>query len=222
VLLHGVNDQAGTWSPIVPLIVDRYRLIVPDLAGHGESAPPAGPLPLPLIVERLHAVIENEGVPRVVLVGNSMGGWVSFLYAFQHEVERLILEDASGMMWMPTVPLFARTREEALISLRAVHGPEAVIHDYMIDAILQRAVESPMTRVAQAGVFEHLVDARLPRLRTPVSLIWGADDGVLPVAYAEALRQRIRGATLEVIAGAAHIPHRQQPEKFVACLTAIC
>ena len=222
VLIHGVNDQAGTWSSIVPMIADRYRLIVPDLAGHGESGPPAGPLPLKLLVDRLHAIVGNEGEPRVTLVGNSMGGWVSFLYAFEHEVERLILEDSSGMMWMPTVPLFPRTRDEALQSLRAVHGPDAVIYDFMIDAMLQRASESPMTRVAQAGVFEYLVDARLPQLDRPVSLIWGADDGVLPVAYAEALRQRIRRATLEVIAGAAHIPHRQQPEKFVACLTAIC
>ena len=222
VLVHGVNDQAGTWSSIVPMLVDRYRLIVPDLAGHGESAPSSGPLPLKLLVERLHAILENEGNPRATLVGNSMGGWVSLLYALEHDVERLILEDASGMMWMPTVPLFPRTRDEALIALRAVHGPEAVIHDFMVEAMLQRASESPMTRVAQAGVFEYLVDARLPQLDKPVSLLWGADDGVLPVAYAEALRQRIRGATLEVIAGAAHIPHRQQPEKFVACLTAIC
>jgi pimeloyl-ACP methyl ester carboxylesterase len=222
VLLHGVNDQAGTWSPIVPMLVDRYRLIVPDLAGHGESAPASGPLPMKLIVERLRAIVENEGDRPVTLVGNSMGGWVSFLYAFSNDVERLILEDSSGMMWTPTVPLFPRTREEAMIALRGVHGPDAVIHDFMVEAMLQRAIDSPLTRVAEAGVFEYLVDARLPQLDRPVSLIWGADDGVLPVAYAEALRQRIRGATLEVIPGAAHIPHRQQPEKFVACLTAIC
>src|SRR5258708_2638115 len=43
VLIHGVNDQAGTWAPVVPALAGRFRLIVPDLAGHGESGPNDGP-----------------------------------------------------------------------------------------------------------------------------------------------------------------------------------
>jgi pimeloyl-ACP methyl ester carboxylesterase len=94
------------------------------------------------------------------------------------------------------------------------------LQEWMIDALLERATSSPMLRVAQAGVLQHLLDARLPQLDVPTTLIWGADDGVLPVAYAEALRAKIKGSTLQIIEGAAHIPHRQQPERFLACLTA--
>ena len=53
VLLHGVNDQAGTWAQVAGPLAKRVRLIVPDLAGHGESEPKTGPIPLPLIVARL-------------------------------------------------------------------------------------------------------------------------------------------------------------------------
>ena len=224
VLVHGANDQAGTWADVVPQLVGRYRLILPDLPGHGESAPAEGPLPLGSMVEALDAILDAEDAPRVTLVGNSMGGWVSLLYTFAHKerVGRLVLEDSSGIAWQLDVPLFSRTREEALVALRAVHGPDAELGEWMIEALLARATSSPMLRVAQAGVVEYLVDAKLPSLDVPTTLIWGRHDGVLPLAYGQSLARRIRGATLHVIEGAAHIPHRQRPEEFLACLTASC
>lgn len=222
VLIHGVNDQAGTWWPVVPLLAQRFRLLIPDLAGHGESEPHDGVLPLPLIVDRLHAIIERESRDRVTLVGNSMGGWVSMLYALAHRdrVERLVLEDASGMAWPLTVPLVAQSREDAVTMFRAVNGPGAEMPEWALDALLQRATDSPMLRVMKGNVLPHVLDGRLADLDTPTTLIWGADDGLLPVGYAQALCARIRDAKLHVIDGAAHIPHRQQSERFVECLTA--
>jgi pimeloyl-ACP methyl ester carboxylesterase len=54
----------------------------------------------------------------------------------------------------------------------------------------------------------------------PVTIIWGRHDGILPVAYAETLHKEIPRSTLTIIEGAGHIPHRQQPAKFVECLNA--
>ena len=221
-LLHGVNEQAGTWVPIVEPLAARFRVIIPDLAGHGESAPKEGPLAMEAILDGVHQVVAREGVERLTIVGNSMGGWVAILYALQHpdEVERLVLEDASGMAWMLTVPLFPHTQEEAITCLRAVHGPAYEPEQWAIDAMLQRAVSAPATRMSNLVPF--LLDSRLGQLNVPTTLIWGRDDGLLPIPYAETLRQRIAGATLHVIDGAAHIPHRQQPERFLECLLETC
>ena len=221
VLLHGANDQAGTWFAVAPKLAKTHRVIVPDLPGHGESGPHDGPLPLPMMVERLHALLEHEKAPRVTLVGNSMGGWIAMLYAMQYpeQVDRLVLEDASGMMWPLPVPLFATNRDEAIKILHAVHGPKAETPEWAIDALLQPDAGTPMKRVIAGGVLDFLVDNKLSSLKTPTLLIWGKDDGLLPVAYAEALQKKIAGSRLVVIDGAAHIPHRQQPEKFLECLS---
>jgi len=221
VLLHGANDQAGTWFAVAPKLAKTHRVLVLDLPGHGESGPHEGPLPLSMMVERLHALLEHEKVGRVTLVGNSMGGWIAMLYAMQYpeQVDRLVLEDASGMMWPLSVPLFATNREEAIKILHAVHGPKAETPEWVIDALLQPDAGTPMKRVMAGGVLDFFVDNKLSSLKTSAVLIWGKDDGLLPVAYAEALQKRLAGSRLFVIDGAAHMPHRQQPEKFLECLS---
>jgi len=218
VLVHGVNDQAGTWAAVTPKLKKDFRLVAIDLPGHGESEPKEGPLPMRLMIDALAAVIDRESPNApVVLVGNSMGGWVSILYATEHpeRVAHLILEDSSGMAWdLRHVPLFPKDRDEALKLLRLVHGPDAKIPDFLINAVLN-AKDMPQKRVLEAGILEWIVDTRLPKLTMPVTLIWGANDGLLPLAYANTLQSRIAGSKLNVIDKAAHIPHRQTPDEFL-------
>jgi pimeloyl-ACP methyl ester carboxylesterase len=219
-LLHGANDHAGTWAAVVPLLASKYRLIVPDLAGHGESAPATGPISIPLIVEKLHRVFEahcGTGF-SLSLVGNSMGAWIALLYALKHpdRVERLVLEAGGGLARPLAVPLTANNREEAMVILRAVHGPDAQLPEWAVDALLRRATDAPMLRLTDL----EFVDARLGEIKVPATVIWGEHDGVVPRSYVEAVRDGIAGARLEVIEGAAHIPHAQQPARFVSCLTA--
>jgi pimeloyl-ACP methyl ester carboxylesterase len=221
VLIHGANDQAGTWASVVPLL-PQYRLIVPDLAGHGESAPATGSIPIPLIVDQLNAIIENECrtgfSPCLTLVGNSMGAWIALLYALRHpeRVERLVLESGGGLALPLAVPLTATNRNDAMVILRAVHGPNALLPEWAIDALIARALGSPMLRLTQP----EFLDTRLGEVKTPTTLLWGANDGVIPRSYMEALHVGIAGARLQVIEDAAHIPHAQQPARFVSCLTA--
>ena len=221
VLLHGVNDQAGTWAAVVRMLTPDYRLILPDLAGHGESEPKEGPFTYALILQRLHAILERESGGKVILGGNSMGGWIATLYALDHpeKVERLVLEDGSGMAWLVTVSLTPKNRDEAATLMKAVNGPEDKTPEDVLEAMLSRK-NPPMSRLVLTDIMQYLIDARLKDLKVPVSIIWGRDDGILPVAYAKALHEKIPGSTLTIIDGAGHIPHRQQPARFVECLKA--
>jgi len=220
VLIHGANDHAGSWFTVAAALARMYRVIIPDLAGHGESEPASGPIPISLILERLEAVIDDAAgdAGELTLLGNSLGGWMALLYALRHpgRVSRLILEASGGLDRPLSSPLVARNREEAITILRAVHGPAYQPQDWVIDALLQRATDSPMLRLTE--VLEHSVERRLGEIAAPATLLWGADDGVLPLAYAEALQQALPRATLHVIEGAGHIPHMQQPERFLQCL----
>jgi pimeloyl-ACP methyl ester carboxylesterase len=220
VLVHGVNDQAGTWGPVAGPLARKFRVIVPDLPGHGESGPATGPLGLPQAVDALHAIIEREGAPKVTLAGNSMGAWVSILYTLAHpdRVERLILESGGGLALPPGAPMSAATRQDAVRILRAVHGPDTATPDWLADALIARGKVAPAGRVLASNVFPHFVDARLKEIRVPTTIVWGENDGVVLRSYIDALQKGLPHATLKVIPNAAHIPHAQQPEQFIAAI----
>lgn len=223
VFVHGVNDQAGTWAPVIGKFANRFRIIIPDLPGHGESAPLSGPLGMQQIVDGLTKIIAAEtGDEPIHLVGNSMGGWVSLIYAIRHpeKVKRLVLEDSSGMTWNLTgVPLVPENREQAARGMRAVLGPKAQLPaNYVLDAMVRRAPTAPMIRMIQSNVAPFAVDSQLSSIHLPVTMIWGDSDGVLPLRYAEMLQSRIPAAKLHVIADCGHIPHRQKPERFASLL----
>lgn len=222
-LIHGVNDHAGTWAWVVPALAASYRLIVPDLPGHGESEPKTGTLDMQYLVARLAAVLDAERAARVTLVGNSMGAWISILYTLAHaeRVEGLVLESGGGLAVPLGVPLVASNRADAITILHAVHGPAAQLPEWAIDALITRSSDSPMLRLVAGGMAAHLVDDRLSEIGVPTTIVWGANDGVITRAYVEQLHAGIRDAQLCVIEDAAHIPHAQQPERFVACLAAI-
>lgn len=219
VLVHGVNDHAGTWFAVAPALAAKRRVILPDLAGHGESAPSHGPLPISLLLERLDAVIEHER--NITLVGNSLGGWLAALYTLAHpdRVKHLVLEASGGLNRPFASPIFAFDREQAIVILKNVHGPSFVAPEWVIDALIARSTDSQMLRVTETEPYA--LDSRLADLHTPTTLIWGADDGVLPVAYGQEMQSLIAGSDLHVLDGAAHIPHMQQPETFAQCLMAI-
>lgn len=217
VLVHGANDQAGTWFTVAPALARSYKVVIPDLPGHGETPPKSGPLPLSLFLEKLESLLANER--DLTLAGNSLGGWLVLLYALKHQdrIARLILESSGGLSRPLSSPLVARDRDEALLILRNVHGPNFPAPEWVIEALLQRAADSPMLRLTET--LEHQIEDRLHEIRVPATLIWGAQDGVLPLDYAHALQSAIARSTLHVIDGAAHIPHMQQPERFLQCLT---
>lgn len=219
VLLHGVNDQAGTWAAISRALVQRSHVRIPDLAGHGESEPKSGAIAIPRIVEAVHEVIGD--LDDVTLIGNSMGAWIAILYVLAHpsRVTNLVLESGGGLNVPLAVPLVATNRGEAMVILRAVHGPHAIVPEWAVDALLARAKDAPLLRLTE--ITENLVDARLGDVAAPTTILWGSDDGVIPRSYVETLLSGIAGAQLQVIEGAAHIPHAQQPERFLACLPAI-
>lgn len=223
VLLHGVNDQAGTWASVAYLLARNHRLLILDLAGHGESDPQTGPLSMDVILERLNSVLDHEQVASATLVGNSMGAWVGILYALQNpdRVQRLILEAGGGLAIPLAIPLIAKDRQQAMLILRAVHGPDATIPEWSIDALMARSVDAPLIRMASTNAAAHFVDRRLGDVAVPTTVIWGENDGVISREYIEAVRSGIPGSRLVVIEGAAHIPHLQQPGRFVECLNAI-
>jgi pimeloyl-ACP methyl ester carboxylesterase len=84
-----------------------------------------------------------------------------------------------------------------------------LVPDFILDDLVRRAPGSPLARIMATPFAEFLLDGRLGEIRAPVTLLWGQDDKILPVSYAEGVASQLGSARLETIPGCGHIPQRE-------------
>jgi len=227
VLLHGAGDQAGAWARTVGGLVTDHRLVIPDLPGHWKSDPRSGPIHMAQLLDGLDRVMDDccpDGEP-VVIVGNSLGAWLGFLYARDNpeRVARLVAVNGGPLLEPnPQVNLFPTTRDEARETMKGLMGPASPpIPGYVLDDIVRRTDTGPAARfAATAGEMGgYLLDGRLGEVTVPVELVWGAADQLLTLDYAQRMVEGLPTARLHPIKGCGHVPERECPLQFLEVLT---
>lgn len=222
VLLHGSGSQAQDWQGVVPALARRYHVLVPDLPGHGKSGPTEGPLPVSGLADGLGALLDarSAGQPAI-LVGNSLGGWVALLYASRHpeRVERVIGISSSGIFALLKVPLAPKNREEARRLVAAIRGPYLPApSDEELDAVVRRVAAGPASRLVAGLKLEDFLDNEAAEIRVPVELIWGEEDGVLPLDYGRRLASLLPDARLHPLPRCGHMPQLHCPRELARVL----
>ncbi len=224
VLLHGSGDNAGTWVRVVPALLPGRRLVIPDLAGHGDSAPASGPIAVPTIVEGVEAILAKLAAgQRVTLVGNSLGAWVAMLVAHRHLewVERVVAVDGGALTGHRAVKLLPSNRQDARALVSLLRDPASPpVPDFLLDDLVRQSRTGPLARLAAtaATMEQQTLDGRLGELRLPVDLVWGASDRLMPLEYANRMMAELPDARLIVIPACGHAPQLECPETFVTAL----
>jgi pimeloyl-ACP methyl ester carboxylesterase len=221
VLLHGSGDSAGAWATVVPEVVADHRLLVPDLAGHGESEPAEGILPMATIFAGLEALLDKTRLEKPVLAGNSMGAWLAMLYAHRHpeRVGRVVAINGGAILGEPSeLTLMPADREQAREVMAALRDPSSpAIPDEILDDIVVRSKKGPIGRMMMdlMGMMGFLLDGKLGEIETPVELLWGESDGLMKLSYAEKMAAGLPRARITLIPECGHIPMSECPERFV-------
>jgi pimeloyl-ACP methyl ester carboxylesterase len=228
VLIHGAGDHAGAWARTVGGIATDYRVVIPDMPGHWKSDPRSGPIHMTQLLDGLDRLMDAccSGEP-VIMAGNSMGGWLGFLYARDNpdRVERLVSVNGPAV-YNPNpnqVDIFPKTREEARETMKGLMGPASPpIPGYVLDDIVRRSATGPAARFAQtaAEMGAYLLDGKLHEVTVPVEMIWGDADQLLTIDYARRMVDGLPRARLHPIKGCGHVPHRECPLRFVEALSA--
>ncbi len=228
VLLHGAGDQAGTWDRVVPELKRHCRLVIPDLAGHGESDPPAGVLSLGTLLTALEQALDAPPwrSKSMVLAGNSLGAWMSMLYAqkYPERVTRVILIDGGPIKNSSEIGLMPKDREEARRTLDAVFYSAPRRPNFFLDDLIRISNTGPISRLLAAGeedISKYLLEDKLANFQTPVNLIWGAADRLVPLDYANKLQSQLPHCTLTVIERCGHAPQFERPRELMRILLQI-
>lgn len=239
-LVHGLGNNAHRdWRATLPALTPKFHVLLLDLPGFGASETLIQGYSFPELAAVLQEVAGRLETKRFHLVGHSLGGAVSLYFAQQHPelIDRLVLVDAAGIL---VKPVFVRYLLEANIAAygmgsldsvmgilgQAVPGGTEGLLDMLEDqrGMGRYLVENPGIRgalfgnqiIADAalGLVEHDFTTAIRDVRVPTTIIWGSEDPVTPLRTGKVLAARMPDATLNVIAGAQHMPMNQRPAEF--------
>lgn len=128
VFLHGFMENARIWRSFVPKLSDRFRVIRINLPGHGKSSVYSEKHSMEFMADCVRAVLEAEKAERVMLVGHSMGGYVSLAYAEKYP------EQLSGVV-MFSSSCFEDTPERKIDRERSIKAADAHKMKYITSVI---------------------------------------------------------------------------------------
>jgi len=246
-LLHGLGCTHRTWLPVLDALARRYTVIAPDLLGHGESDKPRADYSIGAFANGMRDLLTVLGIDKVTVVGHSFGGGVAMQFAYQYPelTERLVLVASGGLGSHVSIALRAATLPGTAVALRVAvavtpdwltrlgqragqmlpwtSGPEI---DGLADAFhsfTDRGARSAFTQTIRSALnwSGQRLDGteRLYLLaETPVLLVSGDQDSVIPVTHSRAAHHALPMGRLEIFDGAGHFPHVEQPQRFAGLL----
>ncbi|MBV9959754.1 MAG: alpha/beta fold hydrolase [Acidobacteria bacterium] len=233
VLLHGYPFNRSMWREQAEALSESYRVITPDLRGHGESEV-AATVTMPLMAEDIAALLDELHIECAVIGGLSMGGYVAlaFQQLFPARVRALVLADTKAQG--DTQEAREVREQQALTALREGMEP---IADAMLPKLLAPATlaEQPdtvarvremilSTKPAGAAAAQRGMAARedrtemLSQIEVPTLILVGSEDAITPPALSTEMQRCIHGSRLELIKGAGHVSNLERPGEFTGAL----
>jgi 3-oxoadipate enol-lactonase len=228
VLGHSLGSNSDMWGYQLPLLATRYRVLVYDLPGHGESDPPVKEDSFDDLASDLATLLEHMGISQATLVGLSIGGMIAQHFA-------LLYPDRLQAMVLCSTGFQTDEAGKKIFGDRIAQVSERGIEP-QVDASMSRwftpqfLSDAPATiewvrrmyrKTSPAGfinacraVLELNTLDRLPDITAPTLLVPGELDPTFPVSVSRNMQSRIKNAELKVLAGAAHIGNVERPHEF--------
>ncbi|MCJ8148219.1 alpha/beta fold hydrolase [Shinella sedimenti] len=227
-LLHGYTDSSRSWSLIEPHLARGYRLVMPDLPGHGLSA--ASPSPrLKAFADDVAELADALGIARFAVVGHSMGAMTALVLAACHPARVTALASICGSVTPGRLAQTTLGAEIAALSdpidpqsafLQAWHACARPVDAAFLRWVAREAAAMPAPR--WQALYAMLEAADLSRIseavRAPLLLLAGEEDALFGEPHRAALRHAFPNATVGVLAGHSHNPHWESPALVAAAL----
>lgn len=240
-LLHGTGSSLHTWDGWVQEMKSERRIIRMDLPAFGLTGPASTHEYTPELYQRVViALLDEIGISRVDIAGNSLGGHIAWYTALKNpsRVRKLVLIDAVGYpleksdrpiaFKLATLPVlnklltFITPRSVVEQSVKDVYADDSRVTDELVQRYFELSLR-PGNRQAfidRSRPFE--VDsafAQIPTITHPTLILWGAEDYFVPIAMARAFERDLPNDTLVIVPNAGHVPMEELPEQTAEIVT---
>lgn len=246
-LIHGIGGGLDDWHKVIPLLSERgHRVIAFDLPGHGGSCKSRGDYSLGALASVCRDLLEHLDCGPVVVVGHSLGGGIGlqFTYQFPEMSQSLALICSGGLgeevaPWLRAASLpgsqavFAGIGSQRTVS--SLSWVKRSLSRFGIEpqTLTPEALErlsrfgDPATRTAFLATLRGVIDIRgqrvsalgkLSAIKTPVLIIWGASDPVVPVEHGYRAAEALPDCEFVVFPRIGHEPHIEDPDRVAELL----
>lgn len=228
VLLHPFPANHEVWLPVAEMLAGRFRVILPDLRGHGSSGVGTGPATMRKHAADVVRVCDDAGIGRALFAGISIGGYVLF------EIMRTFRDRVSALALCCTRAQ-ADSEEGRANRMKSIdevqrHGPEPFVESIITKLLgastlrdrpdLVERARTMMRRMSAAGIVavQQGMATRpdsvpfLKHIGVPTLVLAGQEDALIAPADAELMHKDVAGSELCVIPRAGHYAVFEQPE----------
>ncbi len=234
ILIHGLGSSLHTWQAWADSLSTDFRVVRFDLPGSGLSEPdPAGDYSDARSLQILTALMDQLGIVRASLIGNSIGGRLAWSFAARNpdRVNKLVLISPDGFASpgfeygkAPHVPAILGVMRYVLpkaalrMNLAPAYGDKSRLSDDTLDRyydlILAPGVRQAMMMRMEQTVLED-PEPLLRQIKAPVLLVWGEKDAMIPSTNAADYQRSLTDSTLTLLPGLGHVPQEEDPQTSI-------
>jgi pimeloyl-ACP methyl ester carboxylesterase len=236
VLIHGTGSNLLTWDKWTEKLIPTHRVIRLDLPAYGLTGPNSNNIyTTAYYVEFLNDFLEKLNVKNCYLIGNSLGGSVSweFTAKYSEKVKKLILIDPAGFPLKKSggALVFKIAKIPVLKNIFTVITPKSIVEKSMLDVyyddtkVTDKLVEQYHDMACRAGnraafvtrINQKPIDnsARIASIKTRTLIMWGANDTWIPLENAYKFEKALSNDTLIIYPKTGHVPMEESPEMSV-------
>lgn len=239
VLLHGTSASLHTWQGWTEALQQKRRVIRFDLPAFGLTGPFNNrDYSIEHYTKFVQQVLAQLKVEQYVLAGNSLGGNIAWHVAVvaPQQVKQLILVDAAGYPYqaksipigfrIAQIPVLNKMMEYTLprnmveASVRNVYADPNKVSSELVDRYYDLTLREG-NRQALVDRFKQISASdseKVKQLTMPTLILWGKQDQLIPVEYAQHFQQDIKGSQLVVFDNLGHVPHEEDPQQTVSAV----
>ncbi|MVV49191.1 alpha/beta fold hydrolase [Pseudomonas sp. PB120] len=226
-MLHGYSADKNIWLRFARHFVGHYRVIIPDIAGHGETGFKAGGgYDIPLQAKRMIQLLDVCGVEKVHVIGNSMGGYIAAWLAatYPDRIASVALIDPAGVTSPEASdlerhlakghnPFLIHSKEEFRRFYAMTMAEPPWVPAVVLDAIAQRYQQQ---REELEEIFNDFrasppMEPKLPAITVPALLLWGRKDRLIDVSSVAVWSKGIADLKVEIWDHIGHMPMVEYP-----------
>ena len=229
VLVHGLGASAERWNLVIPTLAKHFRVIVPDLIGYGYSDKPILDYSPEMFVDFLGKFFDTLKIKRPIIIASSLGGQIAAEYTSSNptKVEKLVLVSPAGAMKLSTPALDAYimaalypNEQSAKNAFDLMEASGNTVDEKIVQGFIER-MQLPNSKLAFMSTIlgmknSEIISPKLHTIQCPTLVIWGVNDPVVPVEFADGFVSFIKGCEFHKMEKCGHTPYVQDPETFLS------